>query len=272
MKFVKEQEEAALKELLGRTYDKVDALQVPLIIHGSGATVGEHPIAGGHLDILPTVLPLLGLRMETPIFGFDLFTNADHPVAVRSSFAEEGTFVYKDVLYDAADESLLSIGTRETPTEVAFNVEEEKQRQLQRFQQSDEIVRALPTKDDSFGIDIELTEPSDVFETPEDSQSIVASLPAGTEITTFQHREEWYSFYDDDGKEYWVRTKNPIQEVYKLVELPHRAKLFSEPNETSKPRLEIGKQTLYALKEWKGTGWYQVSTWIGDELWIKVNP
>ncbi|TLS50780.1 hypothetical protein FE782_18970 [Paenibacillus antri] len=272
MKFVKEQEEAALEDFLGRAYDKVDALQVPFIIHGSGATAGEHTMAGGHLDMLPTVLPLLGLRMDTPVFGFDLFTNADHPVAIRSSFAEEGTFVYRNVLYDAADGSLLSIETREAPMEAAFNVEEEKQRQLQRFRQSDDIVRALPTKDDSFGTDIELTEPSDVYESPEDPQSIVASLPAGTVITTFRQQGEWYSFYDDDGKEHWVRTLNPIQEVFKLVELPHRAKLFSEPNERLKPRLEIGKQTLYALKEWKGTGWYQVSTWLGEELWIQIAP
>ncbi|HZG74415.1 MAG TPA: LTA synthase family protein, partial [Paenibacillus sp.] len=270
MKFVKEKESAALKELLGRAYDKIDALQVPLIIHGNGAKVGEHSIAGGHLDILPTLLPLLGLEMRTPFFGVDLFTEADHPVAVRSSFAEEGTFVYKDVLFDAADASLLSLKTRERPEEVPFDASEVKQRLLQQFQTSDDLIRALPTKNDSFGIRVLLTEPSDVYATPDERRPAVGSLAEGTEIVAYRSQGDWYSFSGEDGAEAWVRTFHPIQEVFKLLYLPGKAKLFPEPDESSKPRLEIGKQTLYVLAEWKDTGWYQVSTSFGEELWVQV--
>jgi hypothetical protein len=270
MKFVKEKERAALQALLGRAYDTIDALQVPLIVHGGGAKVGEHTVAGGHLDIMPTLLPLLGLEMRTPRFGVDLFGEADRPVAVRSSFAEEGTFVYKDVLYDAADESLLSVKTREVPHEDPFDAAEVKQRLLQQFQASDRLIRALPTKDESFGILVRLTEASDVYETPDERQPVVGSLAEGTEILAYRNQGDWYSFYDEDGAEAWVRTFHPMQEVYKILYLPGKAKLYPEPDETSKPRMEIGKQALYVLKEWKDTGWYQVSTSFGEELWVHV--
>lgn len=266
---VKEKQEIALQDLLGRPYDQIDALGVPFILHGPRVNSGVYEAVGGHIDIMPTVLGVLGVQSDYRMFGYDLFRNVEHPVAVRSTFGPAGSFVYGDEYYDSKAGSVTNVKTRVTgdaPDRILRIAEE----QSSRFQQSDEFIAALPKKKDSFGVRIQVTEETKAYSGKDDSNAPVDVFPASTSLDTFENDGDWYRIVGTDGKAEWVKTANPITETYKKIANPVKTRAYVEPDITSKSPIEIGAQNLFALKEWKGTGWYQVSNWTGKDLWIRI--
>ncbi len=86
--------------LLGRQYSIYDVFNVPMIIHIPGMERAETvSIAGGHLDVLPTLLPLLGIRNEkTVMFGQNLL-EADQGLVCQQTHMSVGSFISDDVFY-----------------------------------------------------------------------------------------------------------------------------------------------------------------------------
>lgn len=266
---VKDAQADALQDLLGRTYDQIDALGVPLVLHGPNVSPGIYEAVGGHMDIMPTVLGVLGIPADHQMFGYDLFHNAEHPVAIRATFAPSGSFVYGDDYYDSKARSITNITTRQT-SDAPEHILQLAEQQKGRFKASDELIAALPAKKDSFGVRIEVTEEVKAYRSADDTQEAIAEYPAGTRLDTFENDGDWYRIVGDDGTTEWVKAATPITETYKKVVNPVKTRAYVEPDLTSKSPIEIGAQSLYALKEWKGTGWYMVSNWTGKDLWIKL--
>ncbi len=266
---VKEKQEIALKDLLGRPYDQIDAIGVPFIIHGPDVKKGVYKAVGGHLDIMPTVLGLLDVPTDYRMFGYDLFHNVEHPVAVRASFAPPESFVYGNDFYDSKSKLITNIATRKksAATERILRM---KEQQLARFQASDELIAALPEKKNSFGVRIEVTEEVKAYRSQDDSTKPVGVYPAGTRLDTFENDGDWYRTVGSNGKAEWVKTANPITETYRKVYNPVKTRAYVEPDTMSKSPIEIGVQNVFALQEWKGMGWYKVSNWTGQELWIQI--
>lgn len=266
---VKEKQEIALQDLLGRPYDQIDALGVPFILHGPGVKKGVYEAVGGHMDIMPTVLGLLGMQSDDRLFGYDLFRNVEHPVAVRSTFGPAGSFVYGNEYYDSKAGSVTNVTTRETgkAPERILQIAEE---QSSRFRASDELIAALPAKTDSFGVRIQVTEDVQAYGSKDDSGESAEAFPANTRLDTFENDGDWYRIVGTNGETEWVKTANPIIETYRKVYNPVKTRAYVEPDATSKSPIEIGAQNLFVLKEWKGMGWYQVSNWTGKELWIQI--
>ena len=89
-----------MKELLGRSYSIYDVFNVPLIVHipGSGRTETIET-AGGHLDVLPTLLCLLGIDNDKAVmFGNNLLT-ADHGFVCEQTHMAIGSFISDGVFF-----------------------------------------------------------------------------------------------------------------------------------------------------------------------------
>jgi len=265
----KEKQEVALKNLLGRPYDQIDAIGVPFIIHGPNVKKGVYKAVGGHMDIMPTVLGVLGVDTDYRMFGYDLFRNVEHPVAVRATFAPPGSFVYGNEYYDSKTGSITNVTTRKTSA-APKRILTINEKQLSQFKESDELIAALPEKKDSFGVRIQLTEEVKAYSSQDDSTQSVAVYSAGTRLDTFENDGDWYRIVGGKGKTEWVKTPNPIVETYHKVYNPVKTRAYVEPDVTSKSPIEIGVQNLFVLQEWKGMGWYQVSNWTGKDLWIQI--
>ncbi|MBQ4353412.1 MAG: LTA synthase family protein [Clostridia bacterium] len=88
-----------VSKLLGRTYSSYDVFNVPLIIHIPGMNRTETcSIAGGHMDVLPTLLPLLGIHNDKAVmFGQNLL-EADSGLVCQQTHMAIGSFI-SDTLY-----------------------------------------------------------------------------------------------------------------------------------------------------------------------------
>lgn len=90
-----------VSETTGREYDVFDRYSVPLIIHIPG--LGEAKTldtVGGHVDVLPTLLCLLGLENDKSVmFGHNLLAKDYEGIAYELTHIEKGSFFTKDALY-----------------------------------------------------------------------------------------------------------------------------------------------------------------------------
>lgn len=87
-------------DMLGRSYTIFDVFNVPLIIHIPGAGRTEViETAGGHLDVLPTLLCLLGIDNDkTVMFGQNLLTAEEGFVCEQTHMAI-GSFISDSVFF-----------------------------------------------------------------------------------------------------------------------------------------------------------------------------
>ena len=98
---ISEKYEDGLNELLGEEdsiVNQVKHKQIPLIIHVPGQEGETISTQGGEIDIRPTLLHLLGIKIDNRYsFGHNLFTrNSDHPVIFRDGGFISEHYLYKD--------------------------------------------------------------------------------------------------------------------------------------------------------------------------------
>ena len=93
-------DKSLLKGILGREYDRVDMMNIPLIIKLPGKTVSRvEPSVAGQIDIMPTILSLLGIENKKSLmFGKNLFLKKDNLLGMRyymptGSYADNKTIV-----------------------------------------------------------------------------------------------------------------------------------------------------------------------------------
>lgn len=92
---------AAVEETIGRPYDMFDRYGVPLIIHIPGLGKAEtFDTVGGHVDVLPTLLCLLGIENDkSVIFGHNLLEKGYEGIAYQLTHLQTGSFFTKDAMY-----------------------------------------------------------------------------------------------------------------------------------------------------------------------------
>lgn len=92
---------AHVEETTGHEYDVFDRYGVPLIIHIPGLDEAKTiDTVGGHIDVLPTLLCLLGLENNKSVmFGHNLLENGYEGIAYELTHLEKGSFFTKDILY-----------------------------------------------------------------------------------------------------------------------------------------------------------------------------
>ncbi|MBQ7922952.1 MAG: LTA synthase family protein [Clostridia bacterium] len=98
-----------VRKLTGReSYTIFDVFNVPCIMHipGSGKTETVS-VAGGHLDVLPTLLCLLGIgETQTVMFGQNLLT-AEKGMVCQQTHLSIGSFISDDVFFSKPHNNIL---------------------------------------------------------------------------------------------------------------------------------------------------------------------
>ncbi len=89
-----------VKSMIGRTYTLFDVFNVPMMIHIPGLGKAEtFEVAGGHIDVLPTLLCLLGLEnTQTVMFGQNLLT-AEKGIVCEQTHLSVGSFISDEIMF-----------------------------------------------------------------------------------------------------------------------------------------------------------------------------
>lgn len=100
---------AQVKGLLGRDYTIFDTFNVPCIIHIPGSGVTETiSTAGGHMDLMPTLLHLLGIEKTVNVtFGQNLLT-AQYGFVCEQTHVSIGSFISDEVFFQKPHNNLLT--------------------------------------------------------------------------------------------------------------------------------------------------------------------
>jgi len=98
-----------VSDMLGRDYTIYDVFNVPLLIHMPGTGVNETiEVAGGHVDVLPTLLCLLGINdVKTVMFGQNLLT-AQTGLVCEQTHMSIGSFITNDLFFKKPFNNLLA--------------------------------------------------------------------------------------------------------------------------------------------------------------------
>ena len=89
-----------VSDMLGRSYTIYDVFNVPMLIHIPGSGVTEtFSISGGHIDVTPTLLCLLGINeVKTVMFGQNLLT-AETGMVCEQTHMSIGSFISDEVFF-----------------------------------------------------------------------------------------------------------------------------------------------------------------------------
>lgn len=118
---ISENHNRAMEQIIGKEvtpYESANLQQVPLIIHVPGMEGGVNHTYGGQMDLLPTLLHLLGIDSQNYVqFGTDLLSKEHNELVPfrNGDFVSPTIYSIDDKLYDAktglplddADDSLL---------------------------------------------------------------------------------------------------------------------------------------------------------------------
>ncbi|MDF7637362.1 LTA synthase family protein [Leuconostocaceae bacterium ESL0958] len=104
---ISENHQPAIAKLLGKdsvnNYDLANFQKVPLMIHGTGLQGGIDHTYGGEIDMMPTIMNLLGVSMDgMTVFGHDLFSQQNpQTVVFRNGDWVTPTYTkYRNKYYD----------------------------------------------------------------------------------------------------------------------------------------------------------------------------
>jgi phosphoglycerol transferase MdoB-like AlkP superfamily enzyme len=114
--------------------------KVPLIIrlpHGQGA--GARSAAGGHLDIAPTLLSLVGVPGESVMLGKDLTLNDDSLVVFRDGSFIDGAYYFINRFGPTSNSTCYELETGQRVE--AGMLESKRGEALKRLEISDIIIR-----------------------------------------------------------------------------------------------------------------------------------
>ena len=106
---VTKEEEAVLLNILGHPYNLPDRFIVPVIFTASGLFNGETiDHLGGQVDLMPTLLNLLGLEHDAQMVGHNLFHYKHNLLGMRY-YLPGSSFINDDSLYVAPSAKLPAI-------------------------------------------------------------------------------------------------------------------------------------------------------------------
>ena len=97
------------KDTFGRDYNIFDVFNIPLIIHIPGSGITEtKTIAGGHMDVLPTLLCLLGIHNDKAVmFGQNLL-EAESGFVCEQTHLAIGSFISDEVFFSKPHNNIKS--------------------------------------------------------------------------------------------------------------------------------------------------------------------
>ncbi|MBS4192661.1 LTA synthase family protein [Bacillus sp. FJAT-49705] len=143
---VTEKDYEILKEILGHDYNLQDRFVVPVIFTAPGIFHGEtHSQLGGQIDLMPTLLNLLGIEHNTQMIGHNLFQYKHNLLGMRY-YLPGGSFISDNTLYTAPSAKHPAVlYNRETmkKTKNTKNMQKKIDNTLQIMQYSDYIRKEM---------------------------------------------------------------------------------------------------------------------------------
>lgn len=134
-----------LSPLLGREYDSLDFVSVPMFLKVPGIEPQIIGNVGGQIDILPTIANLLGISLEGQlVFGQDIL-NYDHNLLGFRYYNPEGTYINEEVFHTGGSNQWLDINTHKT-TDKKESYQRDEERIKQLIQLSDNYLKTLTSK------------------------------------------------------------------------------------------------------------------------------
>jgi lipoteichoic acid synthase len=98
---VTEKDQELLEEFIGHPYSLKDQFTIPLIFTGGHLFNGvQMDRLGGQVDIMPTILALLGIEHDEPMMGHNLFQYEKNLLGMRY-YLPGGSFIQSEQLYKA---------------------------------------------------------------------------------------------------------------------------------------------------------------------------
>ncbi|TWT16040.1 LTA synthase family protein [Planomicrobium sp. CPCC 101079] len=98
---VTEQDELLLENFIGHPYTIKDQFTIPLLFTGGDLFYGiQMEQLGGQVDIMPTILALLGIDHENPMMGHNLFQYEKNLLGMRY-YLPGGSFIQSEQIYKA---------------------------------------------------------------------------------------------------------------------------------------------------------------------------
>lgn len=98
---VTEKDQEILKEILGHDYNLHDRFVVPVLFTAPGVFNGEtYSRLGGQIDLMPTLLNLLGVEHNAQMIGHNLFQYEKNLLGMRY-YMPGGSFISNNTLYTA---------------------------------------------------------------------------------------------------------------------------------------------------------------------------
>jgi lipoteichoic acid synthase len=139
---VTDQDKILLKEVLGHEYTMQDRFVVPVLFTAPGLFTGEtYSHLGGQIDLMPTLLNLLGIEHDTQMIGHNLFHYKKNLLGMRY-YLPGGSFISDKTFYTAPSAKLpASIYDRKTmkKTKNTNRLQEKVDNTLSIMQYSDYI-------------------------------------------------------------------------------------------------------------------------------------
>ena len=136
-------------DLLGHPYNLQDRFIVPVIFSGGGLFSGEtinH--LGGQIDLMPTLLNLLGIEHDAQMMGHNLFHYKNNLLGMRY-YLPGSSFINEDTLYVAPSAKLPAIlYDLKTMKEISQmnKTQQSIDNALQIMQQSDQILKSYENR------------------------------------------------------------------------------------------------------------------------------
>lgn len=142
---VTDTDRSLLKEVLGHEYNMQDRFVVPVLFTAPGLFSGEtYSHLGGQIDLMPTLLNLLGIEHDTQMIGHNLFQYKKNLLGMRY-YLPGGSFISDKTFYTAPSAKLpASIYDRKTmkKTKNTNRLQEKIDNTLSILQYSDYIRKA----------------------------------------------------------------------------------------------------------------------------------
>jgi len=147
-----EKDEALFEQLAGRPYSHlVDKYNIPLVMHLPGDNEPKTvELVGGQVDIMPTVLNLMGIDPnQYHLYGTDLLNSDENVVPIRY-YVPSGSFVNNEIFYVPGvgfeDGHAIDVNTGEE-IEYFSQYEDDYNKVVEILKSSDAYVETLPLKD-----------------------------------------------------------------------------------------------------------------------------
>lgn len=146
-----EKENKLMEELLGTTYEYPHAFNIPFIIHAPNQLEGEViDNVGGQVDILPTLLNLLGVETDNVLFGQDLINSPNDNLIIERFYLPYGSFINEEVMFYAgkkgySDAEIFDIHTKKK-IDLTDKYKDDYEKAIELMKISDAYINGLPKR------------------------------------------------------------------------------------------------------------------------------